>query len=81
MLNSDMERIHQWAQRWLVRFNPAKSESLLFSRKINKPFHPPIIMNKQVISEVKHKHLGLTFSHDCTWHEHLAQTKEKSNFS
>ena len=79
MLNSDMEKIHQWAKRWLVRFNPAKSESLLLSRKINKPFHPPIIMNNQVISEVaKHKHLGLTFSHDCTWHEHLAQAKAKA---
>ena len=79
LLNSDMEKIHQWAKRWLVRFNPAKSESLLFSRKINKPFHPPISMNYQVISEVTmHNHLGLTFSNDCTWHEHLAQIKTKA---
>ena len=79
LLNSDMEKIDQWAKEWLVRFNPAKSESLLFSRKINKPFHPPIIMNNQVISEViVHKHLGLTFTNDCTWHEHLAQIKTKA---
>ena len=36
LLNSDMEKIDQWAKKWLVRFNPAKSESLLFSRKIKK---------------------------------------------
>ena len=79
LLNSDMEKIDQLAKKWLVRFNPAKSESLLFSRKINKPFHPPIIMNNQVISEVAvHKHLGLTFTNDCTWHEHLAQIKTKA---
>ena len=79
MLNSDMEKIQQWAKKWLVRFNPAKSESLFLSRKINKPFHPPIIMNNQVISEVAtHKHLGLTFTNDCTWHEHLAQIKTKA---
>ena len=79
LLNSDMEKIDQWAKKWLVRFNPAKSEFLLFSRKINKPFHTPIIMNNQVISEVAvHKHLGLTFTNDCTWYEHLAQIKTKA---
>ena len=31
MLNSDMEKINQWSKMWLVSFNPAKSESLLFS--------------------------------------------------
>ena len=79
MLNSDMEKINQWANMWLVSFNPAKSESLLFSRKINKPYHPPVTMNNQIITEVTtHKHLGLTFSNDCTWHEHLAQIKTKA---
>ena len=79
ILNSDMEKISQWAKRWLVSFNPAKSESLLFSRKINKPYHPPVTMNNQIITEVTtHKHLGLTFSNDCTWHEHLAQIKTKA---
>ncbi|MES9992730.1 MAG: reverse transcriptase family protein, partial [Candidatus Thiodiazotropha sp.] len=78
-LNSDMEKIHEWASKWLVTFNPSKSESLLFSRKHIKPHHPPIIMNNEVISEVNtHKHLGLTFSNDCTWHDHLALIKTKA---
>ena len=73
-----MEKIHSWAKMWLVSFNPAKSEPLLFSRKINKPYHPPIVMNNQIITEINtHKHLGLTFSNNCTWHEHLAQIKAK----
>ena len=79
MLNSDMDKIHQWAKKWLVRFNPAKSETLIFSRKIKKPFHSNIIMNNQVISGVAtHKHLGLTFTNDCKWREHLAQFKTKA---
>ena len=79
MLISDMEKINQWAKRWLVSFNPAKSESLLFSQKINKPYHLPVTMNNQIITEVTtHKHLGLTFSKDCTWYEHLAQIKTKA---
>ena len=78
LLNSDMEKIHSWAKKWLVSFSPAKSESLLFSRKINKPYHSPIVMNNQIITEVNtHKHLVLTLS-NCTWHEHLAKIKAKT---
>ena len=35
-LNSDLEKISRWAQQWLVTFNPAKSESILFSRKLKR---------------------------------------------
>ena len=36
-------------------------------------------MNQQQISEVNfHKHLGLIFSNDCTWHEHLDYIKTKA---
>ena len=38
-LNSDLEKITQWANTWLVKFNPAKTESLLISRKVIKPVH------------------------------------------
>lgn len=34
--------------------------------------HPPIAMNNQIITEVEnHKHLGVIFQSNCTWHEHL----------
>ena len=48
-LNSDLTKIHMWAERWLVKFNPAKLESILISRKANKPFHPPLKMNDEPI--------------------------------
>ena len=49
-----------WASMWLVTFNPSKSESLIFSRKVNKPYRPPIYMNYQQVNEVNsHKHLGI----------------------
>ena len=46
-LNSDLAKIHLWANKWLVSFNPSKSESIIFSRKQIKPFHPPVKMNQQ----------------------------------
>ena len=34
--------------------------------------HPPLIMNAVYINEVQHhKHLGVIFSNDGTWHEHI----------
>ena len=78
-LNSDLSKIHQWATNWLVTFNPSKSESIIFSRKRNKPNHPNVVMDQQPIQEVNsHKHLGFVLSSDCTWHDHLEYIKSKA---
>ena len=77
-LNSDLEKINQWAKKWLVTFNPTKSESTILSRKRIKPPHPPVLMDYIQIKEVtSHKHLGLIFSNDCTWHNHLEHIKTR----
>ncbi len=44
VLQSDIDTISRWADQWLVHFNPSKSDSMLISRKINKPHHPPLSM-------------------------------------
>ena len=68
-----------WAKTWLVSFNPKKTRCLLISHKLNKPVHPPLIMDNQVITEVdSHKHLGVFLSNDCTWHKHIDYVKEKA---
>ena len=60
LLNADMEKVARWAKQWLVYFNPFKTESLLISRKTNKPDHPSIFMSGQIIKEVDtHKHPDL----------------------
>ena len=38
-LQDDINKINNWAESWLVKFNPAKSESLVISRKTSKPVH------------------------------------------
>ena len=80
-LNIDVCRVNASATKWIVSFNPAKSESVTFSRKVhvNQPYHPPVYMNYQVINEVDtHKHLGLYLSNDCKWHEHIHYVKSKA---
>ena len=52
---------------------------MLFSRKLNRPLHPPIFMQNHQITEVdSHKHLGLYLSNDCTWHKHINYITEKA---
>ena len=78
-LNSDLEKITRWANTWLVKFNPAKTESLLISRKVIKPVHTPLYMqNHEIKEDENHKHLGLYFSNDGTWHTHINHIKEKA---
>ena len=55
-----------------MSFNPTKTESLLISRKSNRPLHPPLYIQNQQITEVEsHKHLGLYFSNNLTWHDQI----------
>ncbi len=76
LLQSDIDRITDWSSKWLVKFNPAKTESLLISRKVNKPQHPQLHMLNQPIIEVdSHKHLGIHLTNTCTWKSHISYTK------
>ena len=78
-LTSDIDKIQQWANKWLVTFNPSKTESMIITRKTNKPYHPPLNMYNEQISEVTcHKHLGIFLSNDCSWHNHIEYTKTKA---
>jgi hypothetical protein len=78
-LNSDLQKINDWENTWLVTFNPDKTESLLISQKHAKAQHPAIFMNTIEIQEVdSHKHLGITLSKDGSWHKHIEDITKKA---
>ena len=78
LLNEDVEKINQWSNQWLVNFNSKKTEVMTISKKVNKPHHPPIYMNNEILKEVeKHKHLGLIFQEDGCWISHVDVLIEK----
>ena len=62
ILNTDLEKISQWAKTWLVNFKATKTETLLISRITNKLVHHKIFMLGKEINEVQfHKHQGVYF--------------------
>ena len=74
-LNRDLDVIHQWAYQWKLEFNPNPTKQaieVLFSCKISKPDHPPLMFNGSVVKKMKeHKHLGLTLDSSLSYKKHL----------
>ena len=63
ILLSDIDKLSRWAQKWLVTFNPSKSESLVITCKCVKPVHPNLFtLNTEIPSVKNHKHLGMHLS-------------------
>ena len=80
LLNSDLERINNWSKRWLVNFSPEKTRTLTFSTRRTKQIYPDLYLNNIKIKETdNHKHLGLTFSNNGKWEEHLDNIGKKTN--
>jgi hypothetical protein len=80
MVNEDLDRLSQWADKWKVSFSPPKTEELLVTTKRNEIIHPPLILNETPIKRVPHhKHLGLTLSNDLTWNNHIESITDKAN--
>ena len=72
-LNQDLAKISSWADRWLVLFNPKRTESIFFSRKVSKHVHPPTLTSVE-----SHKHLGITFESSGIWHKHIQLITSKA---
>ena len=66
ILNSDLEKINNWAKRWKVSFNEEKTELLTF-KKDNLPVYPLSFGNIVLEDKECNKHLGLTFQSKCKW--------------
>ena len=85
-LNGDLDKINIWSEKWLVKFNPQKTETMILSKKNNKPNHPPpppppppLKMNNSELQKVdNHKHLGVIFSNNGFWHDHVDYIVNKS---
>ena len=70
MMNEDLARVEQWADKWLINFSAPKTKVLTISNKPDSSCNPPILFKNAIIDEVvSHVYLGLRFSNDLKWHQ------------
>ena len=72
LIENDLSRIIQWSNKWLVKFSSQKTKSLIISNKIDRRLNPPITFDNETVAEVNHHtYLGLKFSFNLKWNEHI----------
>ena len=61
-LNSDLNKINNWAFQWKMTLNPDRSkqtQQIIFSRKLKKSTHHSLLFNNKNVFQVNsQKHLG-----------------------
>ena len=66
--------------RWLIILNPTKTKSMTFTRKKETNWPEAKFNNITIQDEKIHTHLGITFSSDATWDEHLQSIYKKAAY-
>lgn len=70
-INSDLTHLKEWSDRWMIKFNPNKTDIMVFnvrgtgcnfSFEFDQTTLPPVNL---------HKHLRVVFSSDCGWNTHI----------
>ena len=79
VLNRDLIKISEWANKWKVTFNAAKSKDIIFSNKVLNN-SPPLIFNNINIKRVNiHKHLGIYLTSSLDWSFQVNEMCLKAN--
>ena len=76
-INDGLVKANAWSTKWLVNYNPQKTETMTISQKLNKPYQLNLIMNNTIIS-TEHKQLGLQLSDDGNWNKHIDMITKKA---
>ena len=87
-LNNDLKKVSNWTFQWIMSFNPDPSkqaQEVIFSRKLKKVPHPPLVFNDANASQCKsQKHLGIKLDSKLTFEDYyktvLSKTKRTIGF-
>jgi hypothetical protein len=79
MINIDHKYIQEWLKRWLLKFNPSKTDIIIFSAN-NQQNDLTFDFNSTLIQTVNtHTHLGVIFSCACKWTKHINTIIERAS--
>ena len=79
MINTYLNHLKKWSNRWLLKFNPTKTEIIIFNIngiECNLTFN----FDQTTIDPVHtHKHLGIVFSSNCKWTKYIDKLIESAS--
>jgi hypothetical protein len=78
-LQNDLISIDAWSDKWIVGFNPKKTENLLVSRRRNIIQQHFYFKGDAIPIVQHHKHLGLFLSFDLSWNYHIQNILKTAN--
>jgi len=77
VLSKDLLTFGKWSDTWGVGFNAKKTKVLTISG--NRGEHLPLIFNNMQLQEIdSHKHLGLLFHNNLSWHPHILSLHQRT---
>ena len=71
IINHVLRLLVAWAKQWFKKFNPLKTEAILFTLKFFEHFRNLVFNDTQLKFVEDQRHLGLTFSSNGKWHKHI----------
>ena len=81
-LNSDLEKISNWAHQWKTSFNPdpkKQAQEVIFSRKRVKDCHPSVFFNDTIVERsTSQKHLGIHLDEKLDFNAHMKEKITKA---
>ena len=78
MLQSDLNKLTEWEEKWLMSFNTSKCEVLTVTRK-KQPTLFNFSMHDIILNRVKStKCPGVTITSDLNWNKHINQSAGKA---
>ena len=67
ILNSELVKLKEWAKKWLIKFNPQKTEVMVISN-IHNDYDTELSYDENILKIVEnHKHLRVTISSNNKW--------------
>ena len=78
-LQQDLNTLQDWANKWLMVFNPTKCELIRITNKRNRQLSDYYIQNTLIKANSQVKYLGVTIDKHLTFNDHIKNIANKAN--